>query len=130
MATSNVNFGNGVRRTPRFRVNVPIRLFASVKQRKCVLQGCTHDLSEDGVAIYIPMELQAGSDVRIEFVAPETQQHIDIQGVVRASSGFRCGIEFRDLTPDDQAVLQRQCDALATVSQKRMDQRLTLRLNH
>ena len=129
MARSNANFGNGVRRTPRFKVNLPVRLFASVKQRRCVLQGCTHDLSEDGVAIYIPVELQSGSDVRIEFVAPETQQQVGIQGAVRGSSGFRCGIEFRDLTPLDQAVLQRQCDALAAVSQKRVDQRLSLRLN-
>jgi hypothetical protein len=130
MAPSNVSSGNGVRRTPRFRVNFPITLFASVKQRRCVLQGCTHDISEDGVAIYIPVELQSGSNVRIEFVAPETQQPLGIDGVVRASSGFRCGIEFRDLTPDDQAILQRQCDALAAVSQTRTDQRLTLRLSH
>jgi hypothetical protein len=95
-----------------------------------VLQGCTHDISEDGVAIYIPVELQSGSDVRIEFVPPETQQPLGIHGVVRASSGFRCGIEFRDLTPDDHAILQRQCDALAAVSQTRTGQRLTLRLSH
>ena len=103
----------GVRRSPRFRVNLPIKLFAVVQERKCVLQGRTHDLSVEGMAIYIPAELEAGQNVQIEFTIPETNQRLGVHGVVRDSEGFRCGIEFRDLTPLDLAALHRQCEALS-----------------
>ena len=102
-----------VRRSPRFRVNLSIKLFAVLQQRKCVLQGRTHDLSEEGMAIYIPAELEAGQAVQIEFTIPETNQRLGVHAVVRDSEGFRCGIEFRDLTPVDQAALRRQCEALS-----------------
>ncbi|HEU5233322.1 MAG TPA: hypothetical protein VFU50_10700 [Terriglobales bacterium] len=57
-----------VRRSQRFKVNFAIKLFTIVQQRKCVLQGRSHDLCEDGMAIYIPAELQRGQVVQMEFI--------------------------------------------------------------
>jgi c-di-GMP-binding flagellar brake protein YcgR len=94
-------------------VNFPIKLFVVVQQRKCVLQGRSHDLSEQGMAIYIPVELELGQAVQIEFTIPETNQRLGVNAAVRNSSGFRCGVEFRDLTPIDQAALHRHCEALS-----------------
>lgn len=102
-----------VRRSPRFKVNFAIKLFAVLQQRRCVLQGRSHDLSEEGMAIYIPAELERGQVVQIEFILPETNQRLGVQAMVRDSSGFRCGVEFKDLTPVDQAALRLQCEALA-----------------
>ena len=102
----------GVRRTRRFRVNFPIKLFAFVQQERRVLQGQSHDLSEQGMAIYIPAELELGQSVQIEFMVPETNRRLGVHGIVRDSVGFRCGIEFQNLTPLDQDALHRQCEAL------------------
>jgi c-di-GMP-binding flagellar brake protein YcgR len=101
------------RRSDRFRVDFPIKLFFRVQQRRCVLQGKSHDLSHQGMAIYIPAELRVGQFVQIEFVLPHTNQRLGINGVVRDRDGFRCGIEFQDLTSIDQEALSLCCKKLA-----------------
>lgn len=106
----------GVRRWPRFRVNFLIKLFAVVQQRRCVLQGRSHDLSEQGMAIYIPAELETGQIVQIEFTIPETNQRLGVHAEVRNSKGFRCGVEFRDLTQIDQDALRKHCEALSAAT--------------
>jgi c-di-GMP-binding flagellar brake protein YcgR len=103
----------GVRRSSRFKVNFAIKLFAVVEQQRSVLQGRSHDLSEEGMAIYIPAELASAQAVQIEFILPDTNQRLGVQAIVRDSKGFRCGIEFQNLTPFDQAALRRQCEILA-----------------
>ena len=105
----------GTRRSERFRVDFPIKLFFHVQQRRCVLQGKSHDLSQEGMAIYIPAELRVGQFVQIEFVLPHSQQRLGINGVVRDCKGFRCGVEFQDLTAVDQAALSLCCQKLASV---------------
>ena len=105
-----------MRRSRRFRVNFPIKLFALMQQRRCVLQGRSHDLSESGMAIYIPAELQVGQIVQVEFVLPESAQRLGVTALVRDCSGFRCGVEFVKLTATEEAALTGCCDRLAGTS--------------
>jgi len=112
MSSTPTNPGAGRRRSRRFRVNFPIKLFALVQQRRCVLQGRSHDLSDAGMAIYIPAELQVGQMVQIEFLLPESSQRLGVTALVRDCSGFRCGVEFLSLTPTEQKVLTDCCDRL------------------
>jgi c-di-GMP-binding flagellar brake protein YcgR len=116
MSTCATTVGTGVRRSSRFKVNFAIKLFVVVEQRRCVLQGRSHDLSEEGMAIYIPAELTPAQPVQIEFILPDTNQRLGVQAIVRDSTGFRCGIEFRNLTPFDQDALRRQCSLLANAT--------------
>ena len=116
MSSSASNTRTSVRRSRRFRVNLPIKLFAVVQQRRGVLQGRSHDLSEAGMAIYIPAELQVGQIVQIEFILPNSSQRLGITGLVRDCSGFRCGVEFLNLTATEQKVLTDCCDRLAAAS--------------
>jgi c-di-GMP-binding flagellar brake protein YcgR len=103
----------GVRRFPRYRVNFPIKLFAFVQGRRSVLQGRSHDISEQGMAIYIPAELEVGQMIQIEFIVPEGNQRLGVNAIIRDSVGFRCGVEFQDLTPLDTETLRRHCEFLA-----------------
>jgi len=116
MSSFTANPGTGVRRSRRFRVNFPIKLFTMVQQRRCVLQGRSHDLSDSGMAIYIPAELQVGHMVQIEFVLPNSSQRLGVTAVVRDCSGFRCGVQFTSLTPAEQKALTDCCDRLGSVS--------------
>ncbi|MBV9073293.1 MAG: PilZ domain-containing protein [Acidobacteria bacterium] len=112
MSTPAITAPTGVRRTPRFRVNFPIKLFANVQQRRCAIQGRSHDLSMLGMAIYIPAELESGQTVQIEFVIPNTNQRLGVNAIVRNSQGFRCGVEFQNLTPLDESGLTKLCAKL------------------
>lgn len=128
MSTCAINTGLCLRRSARFKVNFAIKLFACVQQRRCVFRGRSHDLSEQGMAIYIPAELDPGQIVQIEFIVPETNQHLGVHAIVRDSAGFRCGVEFQNLTPLDQAALRRQCEALANDAGDNKLAQVTLRL--
>ncbi len=102
-----------VRRSQRFKVNFAIKVFAVVQQRKCVLQGRSHDLCEDGMAIYIPAELQRGQVVQMEFILPYVQRRLGVAATVRDCEGFRCGLEFENLTAMEQEAIERCCEKLA-----------------
>jgi len=114
MSSASTNTGIGVRRSRRLRVNFPIKLFTLVQQRRCVLQGRSHDISEAGMAIYIPAELQVGQMVQIEFILPESSHRLGVTALVRDCSGFRCGVEFLSLTTPEQKALRDCCDRLAS----------------
>jgi len=104
----------GVRRSPRYKVNLALRVFTVGQNRKSVLRGRSHDLSLEGMAIYIPAELQTGQMVQIEFVLPNSQQRLGVNAIVRCSKGFRCGVEFQNLTSVDTEALARCCEELAS----------------
>jgi hypothetical protein len=107
------NAGPRQRRSQRFKVNFAIKLFTVVQHRKCVLQGRSHDLCEDGMAIYIPAELERGQIVQVEFFLPDSQQRLGIGAIVRDCQGFRCGIQFDRLTLSEQQALEQCCERLA-----------------
>jgi PilZ domain-containing protein len=102
-----------VRRSQRFKVNFAIKVFATLRNRKCALQGRSHDLCEEGMAIYIPAELERGQMVQVEFVLPHSQQRLGVSAIVRDCEGFRCGIQFENLTAPDQQALEQCCERLA-----------------
>ena len=78
-----------------------------------MLQGRSHDLSEDGMAIYIPAELATGQPVQIEFVVPDSQQRLGISAIVRDCEGFRCGVQFAQLSATEHKALEQCCERLA-----------------
>jgi c-di-GMP-binding flagellar brake protein YcgR len=106
------NDSAGIRRSRRLKVDFPIKVFVVQDRRRSVLQGRSHDLSQEGMAIYIPAELQKGQIVQVEFCVPFSQQRLGVSCLVRDSEGFRCGIEFLDLTNKDQEELARCCERL------------------
>jgi c-di-GMP-binding flagellar brake protein YcgR len=106
------NDAAGIRRSRRLKVDFPIKVFAVQGRRRTVLQGRSHDLSQEGMAIYIPAELAIGQIVQIEFCLPFSQQRLGVTGMVKDSEGFRCGVEFQDLTPKEQIELARSCEKL------------------
>jgi len=112
MSTSSAHIVSNVRRSPRFRVNFSIKVFAVVQQRKCVLQGRTHDLCDEGMAIYIPAELQRGQVVQMQFTLPHIQQRLGVAATVRDCEGFRCGLEFENLTELEQKAIEECCEKL------------------
>lgn len=114
MSATPTDARTGIRRSPRYRVNFAILLFAVVQNRKCTLQGRSHDLSLEGMSVYIAAELQVGQVVQIQFALPESQRRLGVNAIVRNSQGFRCAVEFQNLTSVEQEELARCCQRLAT----------------
>jgi c-di-GMP-binding flagellar brake protein YcgR len=106
------------RRWERFTVD--IRLKASFKRNNMPLTvfGRGSDVSQGGMAAYIPSDLPVGTSVDLELSLPYVsgEQPIRIIAAVRNRNGFRYGLEYIALSETDKARLLKSLRALALTS--------------
>jgi hypothetical protein len=77
------------RRTPRFRIDVEIK----INSHTCgLLTGRTVDISESGVAALLKIEVPLGEVVELNFVLPFGP--VTIFAMVRQRNAFRYGFQF------------------------------------
>ncbi|HWR34833.1 MAG TPA: PilZ domain-containing protein [Clostridia bacterium] len=91
-----------VRRWPRYKLDVPIRLIAHKGDRIAIVQGRGNELNEGGMAVFAGMELRIGENVSVEFTPPYSGQPIRVRGVIDNRQGYTYGIEFIVETAEDQ----------------------------
>ena len=105
----------GVRRWERYTVDV--RLKASFKRNGMTLAifGRGSDVSQGGMAAYIPSDLPVGTNVELELSLPYVsgEQPIRIHAAVRNRNGFRYGLEYLKLSSADQERLLKSLKALS-----------------
>ena len=101
------------RRFRRYPVRVFVRVSLPAEPWRNVLQGISNDLCAQGMALYVPEQLQSGQQIQITFHLPITGDEIALKAVVRDSDGFRCGVEFTELSSNHQTVLAECCSRLS-----------------
>jgi hypothetical protein len=105
----------GVRRWQRFTVD--IRLKASFRRNDTPLAvfGRGSDVSQGGMAAYIPSELPVGSSIDLELSLPYVsgEQPIRMVATVRNRNGFRYGLEYLTLSQIDKDRLLKSLRALS-----------------
>jgi len=82
------------RRLVRVPINVRVRLRY---EREGTQQQCrcrSHDISEKGMGLMSPYELELGQVVDLEFSLPESTAPLNLRAMVRSKVGFRLGCEF------------------------------------
>jgi len=102
-----------VRRVPRYSIDVTVRITLVKNAPKQTLSGRGSELSEMGMAAYIPAELNIGDRVTIEMMLPYSREALSLVAIVRNRSGFRYGMEFKDTTDAQRQTILRTCSALA-----------------
>jgi hypothetical protein len=90
-----------LRRWPRYKLDVPIRLIAPKGDKISIVQGRGQGLNEGGMAVFCGMELAVDEEVTIEFTPPYTGQPIRVRACVRDRSGYNYGLEFLQETESD-----------------------------
>lgn len=105
-----------LRRWPRYRVDVPIRLIAYKGDRVSIISGRGSELNEGGMAVLAGIELASEDSVAIEFTSPYTCQPIRVRGRVRNRDGYRYGVEF--LLETDQEDVARLRAVLAAMGSR------------
>jgi len=100
------------RRWQRYRVEVRVKVKL---QNRGAIYGQGSDISEGGMALFIPTELEVGQTINAELALPYCQEKVSLRGVVRNRSGFRYGVEFSILTDHEKVLIERVCHALAMV---------------
>jgi hypothetical protein len=103
------------RKWTRFRVEVRIKVSYVRGQQTSFTFGQGSDVSEGGLAGYLPVELDLGELVDLELKLPYSKQPVRIKAAVRSRDGFRYGLEYKLMQPEEREQLQRSLKALALV---------------
>ncbi len=90
-----------MRRWPRYRINVPVRLVVQRPDKTVIVSGRGMELNEGGMALFAGVELKPGQLVEIEFTPPYGQP-LRVRSTVRDRSGYNYGTEFLLLNGDDK----------------------------
>ncbi len=97
----------GVRRWPRYKLEVPVRVLAQKRGKTSIAQGRGNELNEGGMAVFAGIELAVDEEVALEFTPPYSGQPIRVRCLVRDRKGYCYGLEFLTVTVDDhQSVTQ------------------------
>ena len=90
------------------------RLTATVRSQphETKIQTHTLDISESGIGTLAGEGWGIGTRVNLEVSLPESA-YLEIQGIVRHRTGRRCGMEFFEVSAEQQQVLSKVCEFLA-----------------
>jgi len=83
-----------VRRWPRYKVDVPVRVITQGLTKVAIVQGRGSELNNGGMAIFAGTELAIDTQVQVEFTPPYSGQPIRVRCFVRNRAGYRYGVEF------------------------------------
>lgn len=94
------------RRTPRSALAVPVRVTVMRSGAAYSIPGRSVDLGEGGIAVVLAGEVRVADAAGVEFLLPELGLGLQTKAVVRHHSPLRCGLEFKELTRHQQAVIR------------------------
>jgi hypothetical protein len=83
-----------IRRWPRYKVDVPVRVITQGLTKVAIVQGRGSELNNGGMAIFAGTELAIDAQVQVEFTPPYSGQPIRVRCFVRNRAGYRYGVEF------------------------------------
>jgi c-di-GMP-binding flagellar brake protein YcgR len=86
--------GVDARRFVRTQAELRVKIAYRRQQHMQLANGRAHDLSEGGLAVYVPLELGVGEQLDLEFTLPRARAPIRVPATVRNRMGFRYGLEF------------------------------------
>jgi len=95
------------RRVPR----IPLAVRADVTVLRfgipCSIPGRSVSIGERGLGVVLAGEVQPGDSVGLEFRLPDTEGRLRLQAIVRYQALLQCGLEFLNLTSEQQSLLER-----------------------
>lgn len=94
------------RRVPRFPLAVPADVTVLRSGIPYSIPGRSVTLGERGVGLVLAGELNPGDSVGIEFRLPDAGGPFRLKAVVRYQALFHCGLEFVNLTSEQQTLIE------------------------
>ena len=93
---------DALRRWPRYKLEVPLRILAQKGAKTAIVQGRGNELNEGGMAVFAGIELSLEEEIAVEFTPPYSGHPIRVRALVRDRKGYCYGVEFLTLTIEDQ----------------------------
>lgn len=90
-----------LRRWPRYKLNLPVRVVAQRGDKVVIVPGRGNELNEGGLAVFVGMELGVDEQISLEFTPPYTGTPLRARCTVRDRNGYTYGLEFLCETEQD-----------------------------
>jgi hypothetical protein len=100
------------RRWERYQVKIRTKITLNAKGETLCFHGEASDVSQGGLRLFMPRDLESGIIVLLEFSLPYNSRAMAIRGLIRNRSGFSYGIEFLHPTVYQQETLTQLCKTL------------------
>jgi c-di-GMP-binding flagellar brake protein YcgR len=97
-------YKNGIRKYVRINADISARVYCKGAPPSLAR---AHDISCGGLCLYAPLELNEGDIIKVAFELPHSRMQFGVSAVVKSCNGFRYGLEFTNLTPEEVAEIQR-----------------------
>jgi len=101
-----------LRRWERYQVKIRTRITLNLNGDTLSFSGEASDVSQGGLSLFIPRELEPGTALRMEFSLPYTSRAMVIRGIVRSRHEFTYGVEFIGATQHQQQTIAQVCKTL------------------
>ena len=95
------------RRVPRFPMAVPVDVTVLRSGIPYSIPGRSVGIGERGLGVVLAGELHPGDSVGLEFHLPDTSGRLRLKAVVRYQALLHCGLEFLNLTSEQQTLIER-----------------------
>jgi PilZ domain len=100
------------RRYPRHKVDVRVRVTLPKPAEPPVIYGRGNELGQGGMAIFLNTELNIGDLIEIELPVLASSRPLRAKAEIRNRDGYRYGMQFMDLSPDEIKQLLQLCQLL------------------
>ncbi len=115
MTANNPQDATPQRRWKRFRVDLRLKVTTTRNGQRAFSFGQGSDVSEGGMAAYIPAEFELGEIVEVEIKLPYAKNPIVVKCAIRNRNGFRYGLETVLIDEADREQLRKSLKALSLV---------------
>ncbi len=100
------------RRWERYQVKIRTKVTLNRNGETLSFHGEAADVSQGGLRLFMPRELEPGIILLLEFSLPYNSRVMAIRGLIRNRSGFSYGVEFMRPTVNQQQTMIQLCKTL------------------
>jgi hypothetical protein len=92
--TISADWHRNLRRSPRARIDIVLKVWRDLDGEKQLVCGRTRDISEHGIAAQVPADLEINESVELQFTLPGATTSISLEATVCAANEGLYGFEF------------------------------------
>ncbi len=98
-----------LRRTPRSGINMHLKIYRTIAGEKKLVPGYARNISEGGLAAFVPGHLSVDERLQVQFRLPKTNTELTVTAIVRTIEKFHYGLEFAKLEEHARQLIVEHC---------------------
>jgi len=108
-----INSDREKRRSTRYPIDVRVCAKVLSAGLPKIVYGRGSDLSQHGMCIFLPIELDMGSTFEVEVTLPHCSRALKLEVAIRNRRSFAYGVDFINITAAQQGLIEFACRSLA-----------------